>query len=83
MTRACLRCAPSRLSPGRDSSMLALRSLPALSCQAHGAAAVIGVLGATREERLGRQLNERGVRDRKFPRVILSSVLAGLSWFRV
>ena len=46
--------------------------------KSHGAEAVTCVLGATREEKLGRQLNQRGVRDRKFPRVILSSVLAGI-----
>jgi len=44
----------------------------------HGAAAVLCTLLATKEERLGRKLNGREVRDRKFPRVILSAVLAAL-----
>lgn len=44
----------------------------------HGAAAVLSTLRATQEERLGRKLNCCEVRDRKFPRVILSAVLAAL-----
>jgi hypothetical protein len=44
----------------------------------HGASAVLCTLHATREERLGRCLNKSGVRDRKFPRIILSALMAAL-----
>jgi hypothetical protein len=52
----------------------------ALFFQAHGSAAVLCTLAATKEERLGRKLNEHGVAPayRKLPRIVLSAVIAAL-----
>ena len=43
-----------------------------------GPAALLCTLAATKEERLGRELNRCRVRDRKFPRVILSCVMSAI-----